>query len=105
MNLHEGIYIDANYKLHYPEGKLKVRLNQTKIGSFLSISGARHLDILPDELNEVIDEHWKQYPPQHPMVVHMFGILFFCLWSVTFTANLGVLYVFFSQKELRSPVS
>ena len=105
MNLHEGIYIDANYKLHYPEGKIQSNHVAWIKQRNISISGARHLDILPDELNEVIDEHWKQYPPQHPMVVHMFGILFFCLWSVTFTANLGVLYVFFSQKELRSPVS
>ena len=83
-----------------------VGLNQLKNVFFLlSISGAKHLDILPEELNEVIDVHWKQYPPQHPMVVHMFGILFFCLWSVTFIANLGVLYVFFSQKENRTPVS
>ena len=105
MNLHEGIYIDANYRLHYPKGKLSWIESAKKCFFLLSISGAKHLDILPEELNEVIDVHWKQYPPQHPMVVHMFGILFFCLWSVTFIANLGVLYVFFSQKENRTPVS
>ena len=67
--------------------------------------GASHLDGLPDELREVVDEHWGNFPPQHPMIVDMFGILFFFLWVSCFLANMGVLYVFFTDKELRTPVS
>lgn len=41
MNIAKGIYIDANYRLHYPEG-------------------ASMMDNFPEELNEVVyTDHWK----------------------------------------------
>ena len=81
-----GVYIDENYRLHYPDG-------------------ASLMDGFPDELREVVDSHWEQFPPQHPMVIDFFGVLFFFLWCICFFGNALVIYVFLTSKDLRTPVS
>ena len=82
----EGLFMDPYYKLHYPEG-------------------ATHMDHFPDELREVVHNHWGTFPPQHPLVVDLFGILFFVLTFASFFGNGLVIYVFLATKSLRTPVS
>ena len=59
----------------------------------------------PEELREVVNDHWSQFPPQHPLVADIFGILFLVLTVVNFTSNFLVIYVYLGTEELRTPVS
>ena len=86
FRVNSGVYIDENYRLHYPDG-------------------ASLMDGFPDELREVVDNHWEQFPPQHPMVIDFFGVLFFFLFLICFFGNALVIYVFLTSKDLRTPVS
>ena len=63
------------------------------------------MDGFPDDLREVIHEHWGQFPPQNPMMIDLFGIMFFFLAFFSFFGNGFVIYVFLSKKSLRTPVS
>ena len=67
--------------------------------------GATQLDDFPDELREVVHEHWGNYPPQHPLIKDAFGLLFGMLFIVAFFGNTCVIYVFLGTKSLRTPVS
>ena len=62
------------------------------------------MDGFPEELREVVNEHWEKYPPQNPLVMAFFCMLFFVLWIVAFFGNFCVIYIFCATKELRSPV-
>ena len=86
FRVNSGVYIDENYRLHYPDG-------------------ASLMDGFPDELREVVDNHWEQFPPQHPMVIDFFGVLFFFLFLICFFGNALVIYVFLTSKDLRTPVN
>ena len=70
-----GIYMDAKYNLVYPEG-------------------ATHLDGIPEDVLEFIHPHWGNFPPQHPLVVHIVSIAFFFLWVINFFGNGCVIYAF-----------
>ena len=59
---------------------------------------------MPDELREVVDEYWGQFPPQHPLIKDAFGILFGLLYIISFFGNGCVLFVFLTTKTLRTPV-
>ena len=43
--------------------------------------GSSHMDNFPEELREVVNDHWAQFPPQiwgqNPMVVQFFAIFYF----------------------------
>ena len=67
--------------------------------------GATQFDDMPDELREVVDEYWGQFPPQHPLIKDAFGVLFGLLYIVAFFGNGCVLFVFLTTKSLRTPVS
>ena len=75
------------------------------IMSFGVTSGSSLMDGFPDELQEVVDKHWEQFPPQHPMIVNFFGIMFSFLLCVGFFGNILVIYVFLATKSLRTTVS
>merc|ERR1711936_494151 len=80
------VYIDSSYRLHYPEG-------------------ATHMDGFPEDLREVVHNHWGNFPPQHPLISDLFGIAFFFLWLVSFFGNGCVIYVFLTSNKLRSPTN
>jgi len=80
------VYIDSSYRLHYPEG-------------------ATHMDGFPEDLREVVHNHWGNFPPQHPLISDLFGIAFFFLWLVSFFGNGCVIYVFLTSPKLRSPTN
>ena len=63
------------------------------------------MDGFPDDLREVVHEHWGTFPPQNPMIVDLFGIMFFFLFFFAFCGNCFVIYVFLSKKSLRTAVS
>ena len=62
------------------------------------------LDDLPEDLFPVTHEHWRQFPPQHPLIKDAFGLMFGMLFIVAFAGNLCVIYVFMGTKRLRTPV-
>jgi len=80
----EGVYMDANYNLVYPEG-------------------STHLDNIPEDVLAFIDPHWGKFGPQHPLIVHVVSIAFFFLWVINFFGNGCVIYCFLKTKSLRSP--
>ena len=67
-------------------------------------TGATQFDDMPDELREVVDDYWGNFPPQHPLIKDAFGILFGLLYIISFFGNGCVLYVFLTTKTLRTPV-
>ena len=73
--------------------------------SLLLLLGATQMYNFPEELREVVNDHWSQFPPQHPLVADIFGILFLVLTVVNFTSNFLVIYVYLGTEELRTPVS
>jgi len=82
----DKMYMDASFNLYYPKG-----FNQ--------------LYDLPDDLKTVVSDHWAKFPPQHPLITHIFGILFFVLWVVNFFGNGLVIYIFLKTKTLRTPTN
>ena len=52
----DGIYMDSNYQLVYPKG-------------------ATHLDGIPKDVLDFIHPHWGNFPPQHPLIVNVVGIV------------------------------
>ena len=81
-----GLYLDNEYYLHYP-------------------AGMKMTDGIPDDVMEVVDEHWSSFPPANPLIPHFFGIMFFFLWMMSFVGNGLVIYIFLKVKSLRTPVS
>ena len=63
------------------------------------------MDNFPEELREVVHDHWTQFPPQHPLVVDMFGLFFLFLTFICLFGNGLVIYVFLSTKSLRTPTN
>ena len=63
------------------------------------------MDGFPEELRSVVHDHWGNFPPQHPLISDLFGVIFFFLWIVSFLGNGCVMYVFLATPKLRSPVS
>lgn len=62
------------------------------------------MDGLPEDLAEVTPEYWRDFPPQHPLIVHFCAIAFFVLWCLNAGGNMLVMYIFMTVKRLRSPV-
>ena len=81
-----GLYLDNEYYLHYP-------------------AGMKMTDGIPDDVMEVVDEHWSNFPPANPLIPHFFGIMFFFLWMMSFVGNGLVIFIFLKVKSLRTPVS
>ena len=63
------------------------------------------LDDIPEDLLPVIHEHWRKFPPQHPLIKDAFGLMFGMLFIVALLGNLCVIFVFLGTKRLRTPVS
>ena len=78
-----GIYMDAYYNLVYPKG-------------------STHLDGIDKDAMEVIDDHWGQFPPQHPLVGHIVGIAYIILWMINLFGNGSVCYIFIKVQNTRS---
>lgn len=79
-----GVYMDSYYNLHYPKG-------------------ASQLDGLDRAALEIVDQHWAQFPPQHPLANHLIGIAYFFLFIISFFGNGSVIYIFLKVKALRTP--
>ena len=68
-------------------------------------SGATHMDGFPDEIRDVVHNHWASFPPQHPLVVDLFGVFFLVLTFVSIFGNGLVIYIFLTTKCLRIPTN
>ena len=68
-------------------------------------TGTSHMDGFPEDLREVVNDHWAQFPPQHPMVVQIFALFYIFVTFVCVFGNFLVIFVFAYNKELRIPVS
>ena len=85
------------------QGKMKLTLKFNMI-SFLFL-GLSHMDGFPEDLKEVVNEHWAQFPPQNYAVVYFFGVCFTILTFVNILTNSFIIYIYLSNKDLCIPVS
>ena len=60
------------------------------------------MDNFPEELRSIVNDYWAKFPPQHPMVADFLGIGIFLLWCVSFCGNLCVIFIFLTEKSLRT---
>jgi len=67
--------------------------------------GATNMDGFPEDLLEVVNDHWGKFPPAHPMIVSFFGTFYLLVTMVCVLGNGLLIYVFLSAKHLRTPVS
>ncbi len=63
------------------------------------------MDGFPEDLLEVVNDHWGKFPPAHPMIVSFFGTFYLLVTMVCVLGNGLLIYVFLSAKHLRTPVS
>ena len=63
------------------------------------------MDNFPEDLLEVVNmDHWVKFPPQHPLIVDLFGVIFFLLWVMNVLGNGCVVWIFLTTKSIRTPV-
>ena len=86
MDNEQGVNYDSKFKMHFPEG-------------------TTHMTDFPEELLTVVNQHWADFDPQHPLIRHVFGIAFLLLTFVNFFANFLIIFVYINVDELRTPVS
>lgn len=79
-----GVYIDYFFNTYYKPG-------------------ASHTDGMDESLNEVMEDHWSQYPPQNPMILRAVGFAFIILLFLSILGNGCVIYIFTKTKSLRTP--
>ena len=58
------------------------------------VLGAKHTDAAPEDVLAVTHEHWMQFPPCHPFIQHICGLLFFVLWFISTVGNGLVIFIF-----------
>ena len=63
------------------------------------------MDGFPDEIRDVVHNHWASFPPQHPLVVDLFGVFFLVLTFISIFGNGLVIYIFLTTKSLRIPTN
>nr|QIW86046.1 opsin L13 [Neogonodactylus oerstedii] len=63
------------------------------------------VDIVPDDMLHLIDNHWYQFPPLNPMWHGLvaFFVAFCAIFSLS--GNLTVMYMFFTTKSLQTPAN
>ena len=62
------------------------------------------MDDFPEDLTEVVNDHWRQFPPQHPLYADIAGICFLILTTICLSTNFLIIYSFLTSKDLRTPV-
>lgn len=63
------------------------------------------MDGFPESLRDVVNDHWHQFPPQHPLIVDILAIVFLLLTFICCIANALIIYTFLTTRTLRNPVS
>ena len=63
------------------------------------------MDGFPDELREVVNDHWGQFPQVHPLVNQLFGLFYLMVTLLCTFSSLFIVYVFATSPELRIPVT
>lgn len=61
------------------------------------------MDGFPEELREVVNDHWGKYPPAHPLIVSFFGTFYLLVTFVCVFGNCLLIYIFCGTKHLRTP--
>lgn len=82
--LPKGLYLDQSFSVHYHPDM-------------------RHSDGMEEGLDDILDPHWKAYPPQNPLINLGVGVAFIFLLAMSILGNGCVLFIFMKTKSLRSP--
>jgi len=57
-------------------------------------AGSKHVDGAAEDLLVFVHDYWKQFAPIHPGVQHLFGVIFFLLWTMSTVGNTLVMVIF-----------
>ncbi|XP_055627773.1 rhodopsin-like [Toxorhynchites rutilus septentrionalis] len=60
-------------------------------------------DKVPQELLHLVDPHWHQFPPMNPLWHSIIGFVTFVLGVISVCGNGMVIYIFSTEKGLRTP--
>ena len=63
------------------------------------------MDDFPTHLRDVVNTHWEQFPPQHPLFSAVAGICFLLLTSISLMANYMIINVYMSNKNMKTPAN
>jgi len=79
----KGLYLDENFNTHHPQD-------------------LTHGHSLGPELDEIFPQHFREFPPQSPLITLMFALSFTILTSLSIFGNLIIMYVFMKAERLRT---
>jgi len=63
------------------------------------------VDAAPQDLLDLIDPHWYQFPPMNPLWYGMLGFVIFVIGILAFCGNAMAIYIFATSKKLRTPAN
>nr|XP_019551169.2 opsin-1-like [Aedes albopictus] len=61
------------------------------------------VDKVPPEIMHLVDPHWYQFPPLNPLWHSIIGFAIFVLGMISTIGNGFVIYIFSTEKSLRTP--
>ncbi|KAI5694373.1 hypothetical protein M8J75_015751 [Diaphorina citri] len=84
-------------------GRFGQQHNVAAGGPFGGFGNATVVDKALPEMLPMIDPHWYQYPPMHPLWYQALGLTMICLGTMSMVGNGIVVYIFLCTKNLRTP--
>ncbi|XP_058813193.1 rhodopsin-like [Topomyia yanbarensis] len=67
------------------------------------LSNLTVVDSVPQEMLHLVDPHWYQFPPLNPLWHSIIGFVTFVLGVISIIGNGVVIYIFSTEKSLRTP--
>ncbi|XP_001652725.2 rhodopsin [Aedes aegypti] len=68
-----------------------------------SVTNLTVVDKVPPEIMHLVDPHWYQFPPMNPLWHSIIGFAIFMLGMISTVGNGVVIYIFSTEKSLRTP--
>ncbi|KAL1450169.1 hypothetical protein WDU94_002618 [Cyamophila willieti] len=84
-------------------GRFGQQHHPTSGGPFGGFGNATVVDKALPEMLPMIDPHWYQYPPMHPLWYQALGLTMIILGTMSMVGNGIVCYIFLCTKNLRTP--
>ncbi|CAL4102269.1 unnamed protein product, partial [Meganyctiphanes norvegica] len=68
-------------------------------------SGMTIIDLVPDHIKHMVHPHWSNFPPVNPMWHYLLGCIYIILGFFSFSGNGIVMYLYLTNKTLRTPAN
>jgi len=63
------------------------------------------VDAAPQDILDLVDPHWYQFPPMNPLWYSLLGFVIGVVGVMAFLGNLMAIYIFMTTKNLRTPAN